>query len=161
MNNDTRAQVINLLENYSANERKISVLHFELDNYSSVPNNEMIEAMALTHGDGAGGSSGHISDKTLYIALNYQTKVDKMNGDAKEEIVTQLVELERNKKRLDYYISLLESRQAKVLQLVYFKKMTWEEVATRIGVAPRTARKIKDNAVDELVKLYDLTKVMK
>jgi len=48
-----------------------------------------------------------------------------------------------------------------VLQLSYFKKLTWEEIASQIGVAPRTARKIKDRAIDELAKLYDLIKAMK
>ena len=67
--------------------------------------------MALGHG--AGGSShteGHISDKTLYIALNYQSKVDKLNADTKEEIVVHLVELEQEQKTEEHTSELQSQR---------------------------------------------------
>ena len=53
------------------------------NNIKIVAADEMIRAMALGHGAGSGGGhvEGHISDKTLYIALNYQSKVDKLNAD--------------------------------------------------------------------------------
>ena len=77
MNNDMRSYVINLLETYQERTRKIALLHYELEHPTRTSEAEIISAMALGHG--AGGSShteGHISDKTLYIALNYQSKVD-------------------------------------------------------------------------------------
>lgn len=104
MNNDMRSYVINLLETYQERTRKIALLHYELEHPARTSEAEIISAMALGHG--AGGSShteGHISDKTLYIALNYQSKVDKLNADTKEEIVVHLVALEQEQKRLDYY----------------------------------------------------------
>ena len=119
MNNDMRSYVINLLETYQERTRKIALLHYELEHPAYTSEAEMISAMALGHGAGGGShTEGHISDKTLYIALNYQSKVDKLNADTKEEIVVQLVELERDQKRLDYYISLLDERQINVLQLL-------------------------------------------
>ena len=125
MNNDMRSYVINLLETYQERTRKIALLHYELEHPARTSEAEIISAMALGHG--AGGSShteGHISDKTLYIALNYQSKVDKLNADTKEEIVVHLVELEQEQKRLDYYISLLESSQAEVIHLSYFERLS-------------------------------------
>jgi RNA polymerase sigma factor (sigma-70 family) len=104
---------------------------------------------------------GHISDKTLYIALNFQNRTEKLNADVKQEIVMQLVELEQEQKRLNYYITLLDERKAIVLQLIYFKKLPLEEIASRIGVVLRTVRKIRDRAIDELVRMYDFTKNLK
>jgi len=55
----------------------------------------MIDGMALGHGDGMGGSGkGRISNKTMYIALNYQEKMDRMNAEAANEIAQRLLELE-------------------------------------------------------------------
>ena len=48
----------------------------------------------------------------IEISCNYQSKVDKLNADTKEEIVVQLVELEQEQKRLEYYVSLLQKRQS-------------------------------------------------
>lgn len=159
MNSDTRSCVINLLETCQERKRKIALLHYELEHPARTSEAEMISAMALGHGAGNNGghTEGHISDKTLYIALNYQSKVDKLNADIKEEIVVQLVELEQKQERLEYYISLLEKRQALVIRLAYFEGVYWDEVAKEVGVAVRTAHKIKNQALDQLAKMYQFT----
>ena len=155
MNNDMRSYVINLLETYQERKRRIALLHYELEHLARTSEAEMISAMALGHG--AGGSShteGYISYKTLYIALNYQSKVDKLNADTKEEIVVQLVELEQEQKRLDYYISLLNERQAKVIKLTFFEGCAQNDVARKLAIVPRTVRRIKDEGVDKLIEMY-------
>lgn len=158
MNKEIRAHILQLLEGYPERERKIALLRYELEHAGQISKNEMIETMALGHSDGNGHSDGRISDKTLYIALNYQIKSDKLNGEVKETIVTQLVDLEQTQSRLKYYVSLLEKRQAEVLRLGYFDGLPWEDVAPKVGVALRTVRKIKDRAIDELAAMYAFTK---
>lgn len=156
MNDDMRSYVLNLLESCRERERKIALLHYELEHPAHASETEMISAMALGHGVGSGGGhvEGHISDKTLYIALNYQSKVDKLNTDTKEEIVVQLVELEQEQKRLDYYISLLNERQAKVIKLTFFEGYAQNDIARKLTIVPRTVRRIKDEGVDKLVEMY-------
>lgn len=158
MNKEIRAHILQLLEGYPERERKIALLRYELEHAGQISKNEMIETMALGHSDGNGHSDGRISDKTLYIALNYQIKSDKLNGEVKETIVTQLVDLEQTQSRLKYYVSLLEKRQAEVLRLGYFDGLPWEDVAPKVSVALRTVRKIKDRAIDELAAMYAFTK---
>lgn len=157
MNNDIRSYVVNLLETCQERKRKIALLHYELEHPAHTSKTEMISAMALGHGDGSGGrqSDGHISDKTLYIALNYQNKAEKLNADAKEEIVIQLVELEGEQKRLDYYISLLTERQARVIQSFYERKLSQGEVEKLVGLSAKTVRKLKKEALDALVTMYE------
>lgn len=156
MNNDTRSYVINLLETNQERRRKIALLHYELEHPAQMSETEMISTMALGHGTGSNGGrgEGHISDKTLYIALNYQSKVDKMNADTKEEIVVQLVEMEHEQKRLDYYVSLLAYRQAEVIKLTFFEGCAQNDVARKLAIVPRTVRRIKEEAVDKLVEMY-------
>lgn len=95
MSTNVKTYVIDLLESWPKRERNIALLHYELDHVMQASQNEMIEAMALGHGDGRGFHDGRVSDKTLYIALNYQNKVDRMNADAKEDVVVQPVKLEQ------------------------------------------------------------------
>lgn len=156
MVDDMEAYVIGLLETYREREQKISALRYELNRPARLSTNELIEAMALVHDDGMGRPVGHVSDKTLYIALNYQEKADKINAHVVDEIAGQLVELEDEQNRLKYYVSLLEGRQAEVIRLTYFEVCNQDEAAKKIGVVPRTMRRIKKEAVSKLVELYSL-----
>lgn len=154
MDKNIKDYVIGLLENYADHKRKIAVLHFELDHAAQASKDEMLETMALGHGDGSGRMDGRISDKTLYIALNYQNRVEKLNADTKEEIVIELVKLEDEQNRLDYYMSLLEERQAETLRLSYIKKLPQEKVAKTLGLSVRTVQTLKAKALSDLVEMY-------
>lgn len=160
MNNDIKTYVIGLLETCQNRKQKIALLHYELKHPAYTSETEMISIMALGHGagNGSGYQAGHISDKTVYIALNYQSKADELNAGLKKEIVEQLVDLEQKQKRLEYYVSLLEKRQTTVIRSLYFQGLSQDEVAKELEIVPRTVRRIRDEAVDKLVELYSFTK---
>lgn len=102
MNIDTKTYVVGLLESYQKRSNQIDLLHYELSHPARVSENEIISALALGHGNGEGGHpGGHASDKTLYIALNYQARTDHENCYTAEEVVGQLVALERAQERLN------------------------------------------------------------
>lgn len=97
-----------LLETYHDRERMIAVLRYELEHPGKISGAEQIEAMTYGHGDGIGGTKGHISNKTLYIALNYEEQAERLNATAIKEIAEELFDLERRQKKLLYYIALLQ-----------------------------------------------------
>ena len=94
---DTKTYVVGLLESYQKRSQQIDLLHYELSHPAHVSANEVIGALAISHSDGNGHPGGHASDKTLYIALNYQNRVDQMNHDASGEVIERLVTLERER----------------------------------------------------------------
>lgn len=155
MNMDTKTHVEELLKTYSDRKREIEVLRYELAHPAGVSENEQITAMALSHGDGMGFSGGHISDKTMYIALNYQEKVDKLNASVTSEISARLVKLEQVQNRLKYYISLLPPKQAKVIRQLYDEHLTQKEVEKTLDCSAKTVRNLRDKAFDALVKMYE------
>lgn len=71
MYTDMKKQVTKLLETYPERERQISLLHYEMQHSAHVSPEEVIDTMVLGHGDGMGGGKSRISNKTMYIALNY------------------------------------------------------------------------------------------
>lgn len=155
MNIDMKAHIINLLESYPERERQIALLHYEMQHTARVSPEEVIDAMSLGHSDGMGGSSkGHISDKTMYIALNYQERMDRMNAETVNEIAQHLLKLEAEQDRLRYYVSLLEKREAEVIRQFYFEGLSWEETAQKNNVVLRTVYKIRNKAVCHLAELY-------
>ena len=118
MNAEMKNYVIKQLETYHDRERKIAVLRYDLEHPSEVGVTEQIEAMNYGSGEGVGHSKGHISNKTLYIALNYEEQAKQLNAESAKEIADELFILERRQKKLLYYISLLEKRQAEVVRMV-------------------------------------------
>ena len=158
MNTDMKARVTKLLEDYSSQQRKIGALHYELVHPTQISGDEQIGAMTYSHGTSEGmPSAGYVSNKTLYIALNYQERADKLNAAVVDDIAEQLVNLEQKQDRLKYYVSLLEKRQAEVIRRSYFEEEPQEDIAKALRISVRTVQKIKSQAIAALVEIYSLT----
>ncbi|EOS66636.1 sigma-70 family RNA polymerase sigma factor [Oscillibacter sp. 1-3] len=153
-NKNIEAYVVNILESYPKRELQISLLHYEMQHTAHISPEEMIEGMSFAHGDSTGGRKGRISDKTMYIALNYQERMDRMNEDAANKIARRLLELESEQDRIRYYVSLLEKRESVVIRLTYFEGLSQEAVAESLGIVSRTMRRIKKRAIEKLAKMY-------
>jgi len=149
-----REQVMRILEEYPDIQRKIALLRYELAHPSLASADEMIESMAFAKHEGISQMKGHVSNKTLYIALNYQEQMEQANMDVIDDVSEKLIELERMVDRLHYCVSLLEDRQAQVIRLYHFEKKTWEEIADNMALSVRTVQKTKSAAVDKLVEMY-------
>lgn len=98
MNTDMKTHIVSLLESYLACERQIALLHHEIQHTARISPEDMIDTMSLGHGGGV-GSKGHVSGKTMYIALNYQERMDRMNTEAANESAHRLLELEAERER--------------------------------------------------------------
>ena len=99
---------------------------------------------------------GHISNKTLHIALNYREQAARINAESLDEISRELVSLMEEQDRLEYFVSLLEPRQEKVLRRTCFERVPQETVAEELGVTVRRVQNIKSQAIDELAEMYGL-----
>ena len=158
MNTDVKERVEQLLETYPDREWQIALLHYEMQHSAYISPEEMIDGMSLGHGDGMGGNGkGRISDKTMYIALNYQEQMERVNAETMNEIAQTLLKLEQEQDRLRYYVSLLEKRETEVIQLVYFENCNQDKAAKKLEIVPRTLRRIKNGAVDKLAEMYAFT----
>ena len=113
--------------------------------------------MTYARGDCIRTAPGHVSDKTFYIAMNYQQKADVANNEISEEISAKLLELERKKNRIDYYVGMLNSRNASVIRLCFFEGKTIEDTAEELGISAKTAQIAKKRAIEELTELFALT----
>jgi len=109
--------VVQELESYPRTLRQIAVLRYELEHPVQVSTEEMLDAMAFARGEHFGVAPGHVSDKTLYIAMNYRQKANEVNAEISGEISAKLLELEHKKNRIEYYVGMLDSRKAEIIRL--------------------------------------------
>lgn len=154
MNAEMKNYVIKLLETYHDRERMIAVLRYDLEHPAKVNSSEQIEAMNYGCRDDIGNVKGHISNKTLYIALNYEEQAGRLNAEAAREVADELFGLEQQQKKLLYYVSLLEKRQANVIHLVYMERLSTKTVAERYSLTSRTIDRIKREAIEDLAEMY-------
>lgn len=147
--------VKDLLDTYRDREWRIGVLEHELANPAEVTKNEQIETMNFGHGDGIGYTKGRVSNKTLYIALNYEEQAERLNAETTSTIADELFDLERKQKKLKMYVSLLEERQAEVIRMLCFKKIPAVQVAKHYNVTERTIERIKKAAIEHLAEMYE------
>lgn len=157
MNADMKKYVVHLLDTYHKRARQIAVLRYEISHPVKISEDEMIDALQFARQDCPGRTEGHISNKTPCIALNYQEKAGRLNAEILGEISAELLALEQEQARLEYYISLLEPRQEQVLRRTCFEKATQEAVAGELGVTVRRIQDIKTRAISELAEMYGLT----
>ena len=134
MGTDMRAHVLQLLKSYQDQEHKIALLHYELKHLANISPDGVITAMSYAHGDSTSRRLGHICNKTLYIALNYQEQTDKLNTGTVNEIARQLMDLERVQAQLDYCISLLDRRQKQVILALYIEGLKMEGIEQRLNI---------------------------
>ena len=151
------ANLIELLENYRSDTQTIAILQRALHSFPRASANEVIESMNFTHGEGIGAVTGRISDKTAYIAFHYHQKMDSVNTESYGRYASELWRMEQERERLNFYVSLLEPRQRKVIELYYMQGISRESTASELGVTVRTFHKIRKQAVDRLTEMYELT----
>ncbi len=151
---DIRNKVLDLLINYRSNERRIALLRYEINHPPHVTAEEMIEVLTFSRNE-VSGSSGGISDKTIHTALNYEDRMNRLNGGALNEIAYQLFDLERQRERLLYYINLLDETEADIIRMTYINGMVNEEIARRLGVTIRTVSAHRSRAINRLCEMFE------
>ena len=87
MSAGSRDKVIHLLESFHEREQKIALLQYELINFQRASPDEVIDGMGLGHSCEMASHSGYVSNKTLFIALNYQERVEQINAESLNSIL--------------------------------------------------------------------------
>lgn len=156
MSDKLRVYLIKSLEDYLRTARLIELLQCELLASPIVTENEVLIALALSREEGSTVSLDNKFDKTASVALQYRDLTTKINEDTKLTVVNQLLSLKMQKERLDRCISLLSSANNTVITGMYIHEKTIKDLSLELHVSERTVQRYRDNAIDELVSMYEL-----
>lgn len=154
MSDVIQKQVLALLEEYPDTIRKIAIYRYELEHTAGVTPDEVISSMNFAHSDGTGTITGHISNKTAYIAMHYQEKAAALTEEATGNLSVRLWDMEQKLDRLHFYASLLPPRQRKVIRLHYFGGKSREEVCEMLRIASSTYDKNRKKGIELLCGMY-------
>jgi len=152
---EKRKNMIRILKEYPAKKRKIALLKHEQAHPVELTDQEVIDAMAYSDPlAGVGGHLAQISDKTMQIALHFQSKRDYLHLEASREVSRELRVLLRETERLEFCLSQLDDVHEQVLRRHYFAKKTWPELEEEFSMSQRALFNRRDEALDELVEMY-------
>lgn len=150
----SKKRIITALKQYPARKRNVGLLRFELEHIKEINEDDVIQSLALGEREFGGGRSGHISDKTQMIAMQYKDIRARINSDTRIQIARELRTIESEVERLERYVSLLSEREAEVIRLRYFEEQLWQDIETKCHVGLRTLRKRHDAGIDTLAEMY-------
>jgi hypothetical protein len=151
-----REEMIGILKAHSYKKRQIEQLRFELAHPAEIGGDELIAGLALAgRAPGEGGArGGHVSDRTLMIAMRYEGMAENLNAGTVALIARELRALEAETERLEHYVSLLDERQSALIRLHFFESVKWPEIGEALNMSKRSFFYLRETAINELVSMY-------
>lgn len=131
MNNSTKDIIVATLSEYPEMNRRIKLLRYELEHPAVITPED---PMNFAKGEGIGSSTPGVSNKTLYIAMNYRSQADVMNAETVNSILARLLPLEESVRKVDYYLSLLPQEEQEVIKRSFFERETLNDISEKMGI---------------------------
>jgi len=148
--------VLGLLKSYPDSKRRIEQLRYELEHSQIISEHELIEHMALGSHTVERINGGHVSDRTMAIALKYKDSLNEIERETIIDINRELHILETEVDRLEYYVSLLEKKEADVIRALYFVRKSWEAAVSEMHISRQTLIRRRKRAIGVLESMYSL-----
>ena len=132
-------------------------LEFELANHDQLISDEEVIAMLTLPGTGDGGphSTGKISDRTSSAALRYDDIATSMRTGFRAAVHRELIRVEQQVKRMEFYVGLLSSDICAVITLLYLEGHSAEETADKLGLSLKTVNRRRNAGVISLTEMYN------
>ena len=153
----TFEEMASILKNFNKLKLKEKQLEFEISNYKtiSLSNEDMIETMMFNNNIGERIKSSNKSDMTAMIALSYADNVKKLNLKQKKELEFELKYLQEQIRRIEFYISILNSEHASVLNDLYIECLTIEETAAKESISITSVKNNRRAGIKNLVEMFN------
>lgn len=150
----TKDDVSEMLRSYKDLKQHVLQLEYELAEANPlVSAEEIIVSMALDDVS----FDGHTNKKagTDNIAMSYAKIAEGINIKHRQSLKDELCILKNKKERLEYYISLLDSKQANVLTCIYFEGLTFNQAAEKLYISPTALKSARTSGIMKLVEMYN------
>ena len=150
------ARVEKLISEYPQMVSQKKCLAYQVAHFRGLSTEDVIASMYTAHHDGERVQTSGTSDKTAQIALNYESRMVRLNREWYEHLEKQLVELTDE---LNFFEGALRSLPSNVSQVMWdlvVEGMTWDTVADIHHMSRANVGKLRKRAILELDKLYAL-----
>jgi len=150
------ARVEKLISEYPQMVSQKKCLAYQVAHFRGLSPEDVIASMYTAHHDGERVQTSGTSDKTAQIALNYESRMVRLNREWYEHLEKQLVELTDE---LNFFEGALRALPVNISQVMWdlvVEGMTWDTVADVHHMSRANVGKLRKRAILELDKLYAL-----
>jgi len=150
---DIKKQVESILRGYTAMQKELQVLGFELGRITPPLRSEVIEAEMLSHPGYESVPGSRISDKTANIVVEH---IDGQRNSEYHALTALIHNMRFELNRLEYYLTLLPEDEATVIKLFYFDGLEWADILKKSPFSLSTIKRRRRSGLNKLVYYYSI-----
>ena len=149
-------RVEKLISEYPQMVSQKKCLAYQVAHFRGLSPEDVITSMYTAHHEGERVQTSGTSDKTAQIALNYESRMDRLNREWYEHLEKQLLELTDELNFFEGALRALPPNVSQVMWDLVVEGMTWDTVADIHHMSRANVGKLRKRAILELDKLYAL-----
>lgn len=149
-------RVEKLISEYPQMVSQKKCLAYQVAHFRGLSPEDVITSMYTPHYEGERVQTSGTSDRTAQIALNYESRMKRLNREWFEHLEKELVELTDE---LNFFEGALRALPANLSQIMWdlvVEGMTWDAVADIHHMSRANVGKLRRRAILELDRLYAL-----
>ena len=116
---------------------------------------QVITSMYTAHHEGERVQTSGTSDKTAQIALNYESRMERLNREWYEHLEKQLLELTDELNFFEGALHALPVEMADVMWDLVVEQMKWDAVEQKYCISHTTVYRMRKKAIVLLDKMYE------
>lgn len=147
-------EVEEIIRGYHQMKKQLNIAKFQLEHFSGISEEDVIESMCFSHSEGERISTNSISDKTAKTALNFEKRKEQLNDDLYNFYFKEYKELSEKISFFEYAISQLSGDLPSIVLDLFINKCTWDDLSAKYHVSKAMIGKYRKKAILELTDIY-------
>ena len=144
-----------LIRDYRKLKMEQECLLRQICDFRGFSEQDMIDVLYFTQPEGERVQTSGMSDKTAKVALNYKSKMAKINEEWYDHLEDEYMKLTEELRFFESAVMSLPGIMGDVMRDIVMKGKTWTECADQYFINRRTVGKYRSKAIDALQKLYE------
>ena len=143
-----------MMKEYHNYKTRAIFLKSQIEHFTGISEDEIIEAMNFSHPQGERVDSKNISNKTAKIAVLYKDKATESNNEWLSNLINEYREVCSEIEFFENTINLLSGNLPSFVRKLVIEGYSWEKLRTEYNVSHTTVGKYRRKAIKELDVFY-------
>lgn len=131
-------------------------LENQINNFSGISETEMIDSMSFTKLEGDRVQVSVPSERTALIAINYKSKMEKINREWIEHLEKKHAMISEELIFFESAVSALSENLPGFMSDMVIRGLTWDNLACKYHISRTMVAKYRKKAIRELETLYEI-----
>jgi hypothetical protein len=145
-----------MMKEYQHMLMEISCLENQIKNFRGISEEDMIDSMYFSKGEGECIQTSEVSDKTARIAISYRQKMLMVDNEWQNHLLKKYSMLRDDLLFFESAVLSLSGFLPDLISDMIIKGLTWDDLAIKYHISRSMVAKYRKKAIKELEILYTL-----